>query len=217
MAGDKFEPTSSFQEYDPLRAKHLKTFRTLESIRLGLTVLALLSAITVVGVSADTLGVYNTTHLGQEYFLSLWPDEFDIRPTIALVTCSSVIVVASTIAIVASKVPAVRHIPLMHLTTSFASPIVILVGGLIGTSFFYGVNASDTVNSLKSWSCQWESIDMTIKPHWSTLCKESKVGLYLTVMMIPLGFVILGVSTMTVFAAKKMSASTERKGSPALS
>lgn len=33
---------------------------------------------------------------------------------------------------------------------------------------------------------------MNVKPHWGTLCKESKVALYLSVCMIPLQVLVLG-------------------------
>lgn len=104
------EQTSSFPEFEIReleRQKSTKTIRMVESARLGLTVLALLSAIVIVGTSAETLGVYNRTHLGQDYFLALWPTNFDIRPTIALITCGAIIVLASAISLATSKVPAV--------------------------------------------------------------------------------------------------------------
>lgn len=104
------EQNSSFPEFEIReleRQKSTKTIRMVESARLGLTVLALLSAIVIVGTSAETLGVYNRTHLGQDYFLALWPTDFDIRPTIALITCGAIIVLISAISLAVSKVPAV--------------------------------------------------------------------------------------------------------------
>lgn len=214
------EQTSSFPEFEIReleRQKSTKTIRMVESARLGLTVLALLSAIVIVGTSAETLGVYNRTHLGQDYFLALWPTNFDIRPTIALITCGAIIVLASAISLATSKVPAIRSKPLIHTAVSFAAPLFCLIAGLIGTSFFYGVNASNTNFSLHGWSCQWSSVDMNIQPHWSTLCKESKAALYLTVMMIPLEVIALGAVAVESFLQKKISVAHGGKGSPALS
>jgi hypothetical protein len=103
--------TSDYQEFetrdDAAYQKNVRTARLVESICLGLTALALLAGITIVGTSADTLSVYNTTHLGEDYFLPLWPSAFDIRPTIALVTCGAIIFVASAVSIVVSKLPPV--------------------------------------------------------------------------------------------------------------
>jgi len=219
MSASKPELTSEFQEWSPVAGhqKAVRASRAIESIHLGLTVLALLSAITIVGTSADALAVYNTTHLGEEFFLALWPSEFDIRPATALVICGSIVILSSAAALAFSKVPSIRSKPLIHGTMSFLAPTISLIAGLIGTSFFYGINASSTTFSLQSWSCQWTDLDMNVKPHWNMLCKESKVALYLTVMMIPLQVLILGTVAAGVFAAKKTQAGTQRKGSPAMS
>lgn len=68
---------------------------------------------------------------------------------------------------------------------------------------------------------------MGVKPHWGTLCKESKVALYLSVVMIPLQVLILGTVVVGVLGKVKgwvvgkkgngEGAGDERKGSPALS
>ena len=103
--------TPDYQEFetrdDAAYQKSVRKARVVESVRLGLTTLALLAGVTILGTSADTLSVYNTTHLGQDYFLPLWPTNFDIRPTIALVTCSAIIFVVSAVSIVVSKLPPV--------------------------------------------------------------------------------------------------------------
>ncbi len=110
MADLKSPFASDFNEFETRDAGHEKAIRTtrmVESARLGLTVLALVASITIVGTAAHTLAVYNTTTLDSEYFLSLWPSEFDIRPTTALVICGSIVVVASASSVAAIKIPAV--------------------------------------------------------------------------------------------------------------
>jgi len=197
--------------------KSVRTARSVESVRLGLTALALLAGISIVGTSADTLSVYNTTTLSGDYFLAIWPTEFDLRPTIALVTCGAIITIASTVSIVASRLPPIRNNPIVRNSVSFVVPIICLVAALIGMSFFYGVNSSNTVFSLQAWSCQWSSIDMTVKPHWGTLCKESKAALYLMVMIVPLEVLVLGTAAWGAVTEKKQLFVRERKGSPAMS
>jgi len=197
--------------------KTARVTRLVESVRLGLTVLGLLAAITIVGTAADALAVYNTTHVSPAFLLPLWPAEFNIRPSIALVTCGSVIILASAASLAVSKVPSIRNNALVHSSVSFLAPTVSLIAGLIATSFFYGVNASNTTYTLHSWSCQWSSIDMDVKPYWGTLCKESKVALYLTVMIIPLEILVLGTIVWSAIAERKQVFERERKGSPALS
>lgn len=220
MTDFKPESPSSFPEFEIREIEQQnasKMIRLVEAARLGLTVFALLSAVVIVGTSAETLGVYNKTHVGGGFFLSVWPQNFDIRPTIALVTCGAIIVLTSAISLAVSKAPMIRSKPLVHTSMSFLAPLVCLVAGLIGTSFFYGVNASSSTFSLHGWSCQWSSLDMNVEPHWNMLCRESKVALYLTVMMIPIQVVVLGTVAAEAFFQKKTSALPERKGSPAMS
>jgi len=220
MAAFKPGFTSEFNEFDTPDAGHqksAKSARVVESARLALTALALLSSITILGTSGDTLSVFNATHLGEDFLLPLWPSEFDLRPTVALVVCSAIVVVASALSLAVSKVPAVRNKPLIHSSISFLAPTLGLIAGLIGISFFYGVNSSNTVSSLQSWSCQWSAISMDVKPHWGTLCKESKAALYLTIMLIPLEVLILGTVAFGAFVEKKQVVVSERKGSPAMS
>jgi hypothetical protein len=103
---------SDFQEFetrDERFEKRQKTARVLESVRFAFTLLALLAGLTILGTSADTLSVYNRTHLSAEFFISLWPTDFDIRPTVALVVCSSIVFVASALNLIAMKVQAVSR------------------------------------------------------------------------------------------------------------
>ena len=81
MAAFKPGFASEVHEFDTPDAGHqksAKTARIVESVRLALTALA-----------------------------PLWPSNFDLRPTIALVVCSAIVVVASALSLAVSKVPAV--------------------------------------------------------------------------------------------------------------
>ncbi|KAL2074974.1 hypothetical protein VTL71DRAFT_8754 [Oculimacula yallundae] len=219
VTSSKPEMQSTFQDFDAPVARPQKSgaSRIVESVGLGLTVLALLSSITIVGTAGDTLGVYNKTTLGPEFPLALWPHEFDLRPTVALVACGSIIMLSSIAFLVASKVPAIKNISLVSTGISYLAPTISLVVALVATSFFYGVNTSKTNSSLQSWSCAWSHIDMDVQPHWNMLCKESKTALYLTVMIIPLQVIVLGTAAWSALAQKKQAVAHERKGSPALS
>jgi hypothetical protein len=114
----EFKPTfgADAQEFDTppvAQQKTAKLARVVESARVGLIVLALLAAITIVATAGDALAVYNTTHLSQEYFLPLWPTEFNMGPSVALVTCGSIIAVASAASLAVIKVSAVSS-PSLH-------------------------------------------------------------------------------------------------------
>lgn len=56
---------------------------------------------------------------------------------------------------------------------------------------------------------------MSVQPHWSTLCRESKAALFLMVMMVPLQVLVIGTVVYAALALKKQSAQPEeRKASP---
>ncbi len=116
-------PTS---EHPAMRQPSPSSFKSksqlITSVHLGLTVLSLLSALTIVGTSASTLEVYNTTRLGKGQFLSIWPNEFDIRPTVALVTCGTIILVSSVLGLIVAKIPAVRLSPSLLPSSSLSHP-----------------------------------------------------------------------------------------------
>jgi len=127
---------SEFETRDAGYQKSVKVARTVESIRLGLTALALAAGITIVGVASDTLSVYNTTHLGHDFLLDLWPAEFDLRPTIALVACGAVVLLVSAVSLLFSKLPPVSprlyHLPHCGAdkTSRFAATISYITGSL---------------------------------------------------------------------------------------
>ena len=89
----------------------LKAIRLVDSARIGLTGLALLCGLAVLGTSANSLAVYNATPLPREYNLPLWPNKFDLRPTMALVVCSVIVVLANAVSLVFSKVQTVSLAP----------------------------------------------------------------------------------------------------------
>jgi len=191
--------------------------RAVEAASLGLTVLAFVAGIVIAATSADTLNTYKETHLSEDFFLPLWPANFNVQPTIALVTCGTIILVASAGSLAVSNVPPLRSRTALHQITSFSAPIICLIAGIIGTSFFYGVNASTTEFSLQAWSCQWANINMSTEPSFKMLCRESEAALYLTVMIIPLEVLVLGTVAVNFLAAKKQPVVLDRKGSPTMS
>ena len=81
---------------------------TVHCLGLAMTLLALLAALGIVGLSAHTLAVYRSTHMPSGYLVPLWPSQFDVGPTTALVAGSAIASVANALSLLASKTPAVR-------------------------------------------------------------------------------------------------------------
>lgn len=103
----KVQAAASDYEIDPQHAAALKTIRWVDAARVGLTMLGLLFGLTILGTSADVIAVYNTTHIPG---MPLWPSEFDLRPAVALVAGSVIIVLASAVSLACSKTAMVRLI-----------------------------------------------------------------------------------------------------------
>lgn len=87
----------------------MRTIRVVDSARVGTTALALLMGLTVLGISANTLRVYQETHVSSDFLLPLWPDEFNVRPTVSLVIGSTIVLVSNIIALCFSQVGAVSQ------------------------------------------------------------------------------------------------------------
>lgn len=201
-------------------SSHTRVLKAFDALRVGLTALALLASITVLGVSADALAVYDATHVPAHYLLPLWPDAFDLRPTVALVVGSSILIIANVVSLLFSRVQSLRGQILIHNSLAVAAPTIGLLASMIAMSFFYSINASRTVDTLQSWSCRWSEVTMLTRPHFGTLCKQSKAGLYLSVLLIPVEAIILGAGAYQMILERNTSrtsrAAQERRksGSP---
>ncbi|KAI0455214.1 hypothetical protein F5B21DRAFT_208650 [Xylaria acuta] len=204
---------------DHFYQKQRGTIRLLDSVRVGLTGLALLSGITILGTSANAIMVYNNTHVSRGFNLALWPDEFDLRPAVALVVGSSIVILANLVSLIFSKARVLQNQALVHTSMTFVAPSVGFAAALIAIVFFYAVNASTTVDTLQSWSCQWGYTNMRMEPHFGTLCNQSKAALYLAVILVPVEFIILVAAgaQMGMERKAKAFAPAPKPSSPALS
>ncbi|KAH6661385.1 hypothetical protein BKA67DRAFT_551044 [Truncatella angustata] len=220
MSHDTKGPVSTSEfEVDPQDLQHhshLRTIRLVDGARVGLTLLALLSGITILGTSGHALDVYNNTSLATNFLLPLWPDEFDARPTVALVIGSAIVVLASILSLAFSKTASLRSRVAIHTPLTLVTPFVGFTASTIAMILFYAVNTSSTVDTLQSWSCQWESIEMTVQPYFGTLCRESKTALYLSVILVPVEAVILSLAGYQLALEKKAAglARSTKRGSP---
>ncbi|KAH8668323.1 hypothetical protein BX600DRAFT_510428 [Xylariales sp. PMI_506] len=199
------EPSSDFEidSRDIRYESRLKTARLLDNIRLGLTTLTLLSALTILGTAGDALAVYNTTSIPSTFQLPLWPTEFDIRPTVALVVGGSIVALTSIISLAFSRVPLLRSYARVHTSLTITAPLTGFAAAMIAMIFFYAINASTTVDTLQSWSCQWSGVGMTMKPYFGTLCRESKTALYLAIILVPVEAVTLSVASYQLILERK--------------
>lgn len=104
--------TSDFEvdSYDAHCPSHARLLKTVDTARVSLTAVALLMSITILGTSADALAVYDATHVPAGFMLPLWPDAFDLRPTVALVVGSSILIIVNLVSLLFSRVQSVSQI-----------------------------------------------------------------------------------------------------------
>lgn len=112
--GTKTEISASNFEADAESVRtnlSFRIYRLIDSARLGLTVLGLAAGLTILGVSADSLAVFHATYVPEDWLLQLWPANLDVRPTVALVVGSALVIVANLVSLIAGKIPTVRRTP----------------------------------------------------------------------------------------------------------
>ncbi|KAI3401225.1 hypothetical protein diail_11931 [Diaporthe ilicicola] len=212
----KHEASSSTFEVDSDTDRYLerqtKTFRMIDAARVSITTLALLSGITIMGLSADATRVYNMT---TSSLLPLWPDSFDMQPTVALIVGSSLVTIANIAGLLCSKVPHLRNNTPLHTPIMFAAPLVGFVAALVAVIIFYAINASSTTDSLLSWTCRWRALNMRQAPYFGTLCSQSWASVYLAVILVPLEAIALCAAGWQLKVEKHLAAYAHaRKGSP---
>ena len=111
-SGSEFETSS--QDTQVASKSTPRALGLADKARVGLTVLSLCCGIAVLGASADALATYNATHLPAEFLLPLWPEEFDLRPTVALCVGGTIVTAANIVSLVSGKVKAVSVYPYPH-------------------------------------------------------------------------------------------------------
>lgn len=153
--------------------------------------------------SADVISEYNKTHLPGEFLLPLWGKQ-DIRGEVAVLVGGAVVVVFSGFGFMVEKLYALRYLTGLHKVLSFLAPIAGLITSIVAVALQYHINTSSTSSTLQSWSCQWQSVSMSSSPNFGVLCKETRVALYLTVLLVPLEVVVLVLAGAGLVVGKKV-------------
>src|SRR5690625_100016 len=106
LSGARTDSTPSYAS-DEQESKHLKRSKILHWVKLGLSVVILGTATTVVGCEAHALRHYKETRNFEKWWLALWPQEFDLRPTMALLGAGIAIMVTVLVYMIVAAFPSV--------------------------------------------------------------------------------------------------------------
>lgn len=92
---------------DEDESTYIQRTRILHWIRIGLCMVVFALAIASIGAEGHPLRYYNKTVRYEEMHLPLWPENLELRPTIALITCGIIISLQSLIYVVVALLPSV--------------------------------------------------------------------------------------------------------------
>lgn len=83
--------------------------------RIALSLVLIAAGSAIVGCEGHALHTYNSTHLSNAWFLPLWPQHFDLRPSIGILVGGAVVIVTSCVYLICAILPAVSNSPARHI------------------------------------------------------------------------------------------------------
>ncbi|KAJ5901524.1 hypothetical protein N7495_002052 [Penicillium taxi] len=182
-------------------ADFLKRSRALQWPRLGLSFLILAGSAALIACEAVPLHHYKTTSQWESTGLALWPQNFDLRPTVAGLSIGCVIGFLNLIYVVAALLPSPHsNINLLNAYAS-ASAFAGLIASLVGILFTLYLPSSTypigfTENeTLHTWTCKWKSSseDVSSPIYFSRDCIESRAGFALLYVLLALE-ILMGIT-----------------------
>ncbi|KAL2001815.1 hypothetical protein VTN02DRAFT_1190 [Thermoascus thermophilus] len=188
---------------DEKESTYLSRIRMINWIRLGLAFVILGAAAAIVGCEAVPLHHYRSTSSFGQYWLYLWPLNFDLRPTNALLSCGAVIVFQALVYIIATLLPSphprTRLLNILSTAVSCGGFIAAVTGiafaiYLPSSTYPSGFTENET---LHSWTCRWKSMrglnildedgtPLRAPDHFPRDCVETRAGFILLGLLIGL-------------------------------
>lgn len=108
MSSDSIAESGHAYSSDMEESTFLKRSRMIHVLRIVLSFLTLGIAVAVIACEVQPFQNYKSTSQWAVSGLTLWPLNFDIRPTIAAIACASIIGAFNLAYIIAAFIPCVR-------------------------------------------------------------------------------------------------------------
>ncbi|KAJ5126545.1 hypothetical protein N7448_007324 [Penicillium atrosanguineum] len=189
--------SSTAESSDMQESAFLKRSRAIHLGRLSLSFLILTGAIATIACEAVPFRHYTSTAKWASAGLALWPLNFDLRPTIAAMSCGCVIAVLNLIYVVIALLPSphsrIRVLNTCASTSAIAGFITALIGLLFiiylpSSAYPSGFTENET---LYSWTCKWKNTSSTTTPlHFSRDCHNTRAGFALLCFLLGLEIVM---------------------------
>lgn len=201
---------------------YLPRQRMLHRLRLGTAVLVLGAATALIACEAIPLQHYCNTSSMQHVGLVLWPLNFDLRPTIALLSCGCVVAFQILIYIFFAVLPLPRwRFRTMDLLAA-ASSICGFVTALIGVLFVIYFPSSKHPagftkgETLQSWTCKWTDAASATNSgvaaplHFARDCADARAGFALLCSLVGLE-IIMGCAAVAGYWLERTTAEESRQ------
>ncbi|EEP78070.1 predicted protein [Uncinocarpus reesii 1704] len=146
---------------DEDESTYIKRTRTLHWVRIGLCAVTLALATAIIATEGHALQYYNQMSKYEKMYLALWPENLELRPSVALVIGGVILALQSLAYSIVALLPSPRSRIL--LLNSFATAISIIgfVAALIAVVFTliytnpHSENGSYRGETINSWTCTW--------------------------------------------------------------
>lgn len=216
---------------DADESKYLKRVQYLRWIRLGLGVILFSIAVSIIACETVPYKQYRSTSAYGRIGLYLWPLNFDIRPTVALLSCGCVIAFLNLAYTILALIPSPRaHIKQLNLfaTAIAIAGFLVALAGLVFAIHLPGSNPPSgfsRVETLHSWTCKWKTmhgqlrtdVDDTATPppsHFARDCGLTGASFILTGLVVGLE-ILMGVAAgVGVWFERSVTRQREEDASP---
>ncbi|KOC14899.1 hypothetical protein AFLA70_266g001880 [Aspergillus flavus AF70] len=216
---------------DADESKYLQRVQYLRWVRLALGIIIFGVAVSIIGCEAVPFQHYRATSAYGKVGLYLWPLNFDIRPTVALLSCGCIIAFLNLTYTIITLLPSPHaHIKRQNLVST-AIAISGFLTALVGLIF--AVHLPDTnppngftkVETLHSWTCKWKTVhgplspkvDDTVTPppaHFARDCALTRASFILTGLAVGLAILMGLAAGVGVWFERSVSQQREQDTSP---
>jgi hypothetical protein len=104
--------TPTQEEFQKTESPGLRRLRMLHWVRIAISIFVVGAGAAIVACEAHALHTYNVTNLSNQWFLPLWPQHFDLTPSVAILAGGAVILSMNLLYLASAIIPSVSSLTL---------------------------------------------------------------------------------------------------------
>ncbi|KAK2751070.1 hypothetical protein FQN57_000145 [Myotisia sp. PD_48] len=193
---------SSASDHD--ESTYLSRGRTLHWTRIALSTVIFVMGVAVVGAESHPLYSYHQTVEYEKWWLSLWPAQLDVSPSVTLITCGTIIFVQNgAYAIVAlfpsprSRILLLNSFMSVKAVTGVVAAVAAVLISVVANNPHYADGGARLGETIYSWTCTWgyaggvdditgEKIQAVAG--FARICQESRASFTMMCILVALEF-----------------------------